>query len=261
MKNIMITAGALLLLAFSACKKEGELVKSTDIVNISITSFSTNPGAAFTIVVNDELVADSLSNGQPVSRLIAKVDDRQHIVIKDHFTGATQIDTTIAFPGKTAALTLLQLNAGSNPILVGQTDEDIPENHRQQAFFYTSDILPDSIGLQIYGVHYDPATFELLKIDTLSTFPKVRKGVLSEFATIADNPDPSVVYYFFQPLDALTQQPLPNQAVPFDPANYSGVLFPFDPGPAGTEKHFINNIGASGSPDFFDVFSGRLISY
>ena len=78
---------------------------------------------------------------------------------------------------------------------------------------------------------------------------------------IPDNPDPSVVYYFYQLLDIHTLQPLPNQAVQFDPANYSGILFPFDPGLTGTEKHYINNISAAGRPDFFDLYCDRLISY
>ncbi|WP_146217583.1 hypothetical protein [Chitinophaga sp. S165] len=246
---------------FYSCKKDGELMKATEVVNISITSFSTDAAAAFAVVVNDDVVEDSLYNGGSASKLVAKAESMQHIIIKDHFTDAVLIDTSIAIPGKTASLTLLQLNADSDPILVGQSEEDIPENHRLQAIFYTNDILPDSIGFQVYGVHYDPNTFELLGVDTLATYPKIKKGELSEFMLIEDNPDPSIVYYFFQPLDVNTQQALPNQAVPFDPVNYSGVLFPIETGATGTEKHYINDISATGSPEFFDITSIRLISY
>lgn len=246
---------------FYACKKDGELIKATEVVNLSITSFSTNTAAAFVVVVNNDLVEDSLYNGQTSTNLIGKTNDMQHIVIKDYFTDATLIDTSIAIPGKTASLTLLQLNADSDPILVGQSDENIPDNHKLQAFFYTNDILPDSIGFQIYACHYDPNTFALVKTDTLATFEKIKKGVLSEFLAIPDIVDPAITYYFFQPLDVTTQQPLANMATPFDPANYLGYMFSFQSGIVGTEKHYINNIVGIGTADFFDVASDRLISY
>lgn len=246
---------------FYSCKKDGELVKATEVLNLSITSFSTNTSAAFEVVVNDALVEDSLYNGQTFTKMIVKMEGMQHIIIKDHFTDATLIDTTIAIDGKIASLTLLQLNADSDPILVGQTDENIPENHKLQSFFYTSDILPDSIGLQIYGCYYDPNTFELVKTDTLARFEKIRKGELSAFLPVKDSIDPATTVYFFQPVDVATQQPLANLAAPFDPAAFSGYQFSFGPGIGGTEKHYINNIVGVGTPEFFDVASDRLISY
>lgn len=244
-----------------ACKKDGEPIVATAVVNFTITSFSANAEAAFTVVVNDDVVEDSLYNGNPATKLIVKAKDMQHVLIKDHATGTVLIDTSLNIPGKKARLTLLQLDTDSNPVLVGQTDENIPDSQRLQAFFYTTDILPDAIGCQIYACYYDPVSFTFLKTDTLATFKNIKKGELSEFLLIKDNADPATIIYFFQALDVNTLQPLANIAMPFDPANYSGYQLPFDPGPNGTEKHYINNIGTSGSPDYFDVNSGRLISY
>ncbi|WP_343307319.1 hypothetical protein AAHN97_09340 [Chitinophaga niabensis] len=252
---------AFVVTSFYACKKDGELTIATAVINFTITSFSTNAGSAFEVVVNNDLVEDSLFNGNTATKLIPKAKDMQHVLIKDRATGTVLIDTLLNMPGKKAALTLLQLDADRDPVLVGQTDENIPDNHRLQAFFHTNDVLPDAIGVQIYACHYDPVSFTLVKTDTLATFKNIKKGVLSEFLLIKDNADPATIVYFYQPLDVNTLQPLANMGKSFDPANYSGYQFSFDPGSKGTEKHYINNFTTWGNQDLFDVFSDRLISY
>jgi hypothetical protein len=248
-------------LSVVSCQKNSDLVKATAIVSLTVTSFSTNSDAAFAVLVNNEIVEDSLVNGNTQTKLVAVVDGLEHVLIKDAYTNAVLIDTMLEFHGKKAVLTLLQLQQGQSPILVGGTEENIPEHHRLQSFFYTTDVLPDAVACQLYACHYDPATFAFIKTDTMATWPEVRKGVLSESMLVPDNPDPSAIIYFWQLLDVQTQQPLANMAMPFDPANYLGYQFSFGAGTTGTEQHYINNFFTLGSAEFFDLFSDRLLSY
>lgn len=246
---------------FHSCKKDGELVKAAEVFNITVTSFSSNTSAAFTVVVNDDLITDSLYNGQSATKMIARVEDMQHVLVKDHFSDATLIDTLLSLQGKTVSLTLLQLDGESAPILVGQQDEEIPENSRVLSFFYTSDLLPDSIGMQIYACYYDANTFELSEIDTLATFNKIKRGQLSSFQPVKDSIDFTTAY-FIQPLDAVTGKVLANLGTPFDPTLASGYFLSFETGPLGTEKHYINGIDAMEVGDgTFNIASNRLISY
>ncbi|WP_232538948.1 hypothetical protein [Chitinophaga tropicalis] len=245
---------------FYSCKKDGELVKATEVFNITVTSFSSNTLAAFSVTVNDDLITDSLYNGQSATKIIARVEDKQHILVKDRFSKATLIDTVLSLPGQTASITLLQLDPEGAPILVGGQGEEIPEGSKALSFFYTNDILPDSLGMQIYACYYDPNTFEFTKMDTLATFKSIKRGELSSFQLVKDTADPAIVY-FIQPLDPITGNVLENLATPFDPTIASGYFLSFEGGPLGTEKHYINSIEAMAGDGVFDIASNRLISY
>lgn len=249
------------MMTFISCQKNSNLIKAAAVMKLSVTSFSTDAEVAFTVIVNDKLVEDSLYNGLTSINLVAKTEGMQHILIRNNKTQAQLLDTLLDMPGNITSLTLLQLVKDGSLMLTGKPEGEIPEKQRLQAFYYINDILPDSLAFQVYACHFDPNTFALLKTDTIATYPKIKKGELSEYRMIADSPDPSSIYYFFQPLDTQTLQPLPNMAMPFDPANFMGYLFNFDPTQTGMEQHYINNIFATGTSELFDLFSSRLIAY
>lgn len=254
---------AFLLVSFiSSCSKEEGLVLQQEVVKLTITSFSTDPAAAFTVLLNNGQFADSLYNGQGHTRIIARQAGKQQIIVKDRSSGSVLIDSLIAIEGKEAVLTLMQLDPNHPPQLISQQEgEQIPEGYRKLAFYYTWDQLPDSIALEVYDCRYDLNTYELLEIDTVR-FEKVKKGVLSGFQLIkGDGLDPSVVYLmnFF---DAVTGTVLPNLVKPFDPTFALGTTLDYWPGPLGTEKHFINNLAGTYNPAYgIDIYSNRLISY
>jgi len=246
--------------AFQACHKDGELIEGVEVFNFRIDCFTANPDAAFEVSVNNELVTDSLMNGVPKSKVVTLVEGKQHVVIKKSSSKTVLIDTLITVTDKQSRLTVLQLDEEAKPILVGKSDQEIPANSRSIAFYYTDDVLPDSMGYQLYACYYDENTFELKRVDTLATYDVIRKGQLSEFEIVKDSIDFTTLY-FMQPLDVKTGEALENLALPFDPMNYSGFDLGMSPGPTGKEQNYINLINGYKQDGTLSVTLKRLLSY
>jgi len=246
--------------AFQSCQKDGELVKGIDVFDFRIDCFTSNPNVAFEVLVNNELVADSLKNGVPKSKIVTLVDGKQRVVIRRASSKTILIDTLISISDKKANLTLLQLDEEGKPVIVGASDWQIPANNRSIAFYYTEKVLPDSIGLQLYACYYDENTFELKRTDTLATYDVIRRGQLSTFNIVKDSSDFTTLY-FMQPLDAKTGKPLENVVTPFDPVNYTGFDLGMSPGPKGTEQNYINLINGYDTDGLLSITLSRLLSY
>ncbi|MEI3797424.1 MULTISPECIES: hypothetical protein [unclassified Chitinophaga] len=251
----------LILLFFLSCKKNGELIKATEVVKVTVSAFSTNTAAAFSITINGEAIADSLFNGQVKSKVVALAEGGQHMIVRNHGSSEILIDTLVTLPVGFATITLMQLDPAAPPLLIGKDETVIPDDRKMMAFYTKDTLLPETFGIELYACYYDEITFALLKIDTLARINKIKRGELTGFVMVKD----SVAYgsgYLFQPLDAVSGQPLDNLARPFNPAEATGPLLNFDRGPLGTEKYYINDINAIKEPDGrLYAESYRLLSY
>jgi hypothetical protein len=262
-RNNIKHLSVLLLLLAGACKKEGTLEKATGVVQLSMSLVSVNSEAAFQVMVNEELVSDTLSVNKRGSAMIRARETGNHVQVRDHASDQVVLDTVLAANDRQLAINLLQLVEGEPPMLLPQTNTDLPEGARRLSFFATDTLLPPAFGIQIYAVYSNLMTGEYLKADTIATFPKIERGVLSEIKIIqvpVDAGDIGVGFYF-QPLDAQTGLPLSNQLRPFDPAAFRGNVFGLSDGPTGTEKNYINGIRIIKAAGKLIFLSSRLMSY
>jgi hypothetical protein len=248
----------------SACNKDGELQKNAQIIQLTVSIFSTDPEAAFSVGVNEDLVSDSLYNNHQVSKMVIRKEGMQHLVVKKEANDSTLLDTLINIPGNTAAVTLLQLGPGTTPALVNSNSAEVPENRKMLAFFYSDHVLPEVLGVELYTCYYDLNTGETLAIDTLAKFDKIKRNELTAFRMVKDSITPANIgsAYFFQLLDADTGVPFSNMLQPFNPARLTGARFDFNKGVLGTENYYINNLtGTNLANGKLLTRSSRLLSY
>lgn len=251
----------LLAVIFSSCSKDQGRIASVDPVMITVSSFFNDPQAAFTVKMNGEVVSDSVFSGYRISKIVTRRDGLQQFVVSSKSTGALLIDTLIEVKGNKTAIILLQLDPASPPQIIGQQEDDLPADQHRLAFYYTNPILPDSLTAEVHYCWYDPNTYEFVKIKETARYSKIKRGVLSEFQLISgDGVAPNVIY-MLELFNAVTGERLSGLVNPFDPVNYSGYSTDLAPGPSGTEKNYINSIVTSGTQDFFDIYTNRMISY
>ncbi|MGN7721901.1 hypothetical protein [Chitinophaga sp. 22620] len=240
-KTVFFSGAIAFPVLMASCNKDGELEKNTQIIQLTVSSFSTDPEAAFSVNINGELVSDSLYNNHRASKTIVRQDGMQHLVVKKETNDSTLLDTLINMPENIATVTLLQLDPGSVPTLVNGGASDVPEDRKMLAFFYSDSVLPEALGVELYACYYDLDTRELLGIDTLAKFDKVIRGELTGFKMVKDSvPGNTTIAYFFQLLDA-AGVPFADVLQPFVPERATGSRFDFNKGALGTEKNYINN--------------------
>lgn len=236
---------AYLIFLASSCSKNGELMQQAQVIQLTVTSFSTSDEAAFKVRINDEILSDSLYNRYQASKVIIRQDGKQHLIVKKWSNDSTLIDTLLSISDRVATITLLQLDTSAAPIILDSGSGEVAEQKRMLSFFTNDTIMPASFGLELYACHYDLNTGELLKVDTLAKFDEVRRGELTEFKLVNDSTLENVsIGYYFQPLDLSTKMPLADLLRPFNPATAAGPLLTFTKGPLGTEKYYINTITA-----------------
>lgn len=251
----------LLLTAFSSCSKDEGLVPVTEAMRITVSTFSTDPQAVFSIKLNGDVVDDSIFNAERTTTVVTLVEGLQKLTVNNRTTGALLIDTLIDIKGNKAEITLMQLDPKGAVQIVRKSEDDLPADKRRLAFYYDSEVLPDSLAAVVYYCWYHPETYEFISIKDTARYDVIKRGELSEFHFISGDGLAPNAAYFIDLLDAQTGEHIEGLVNPFDPAAYMGYQVDFGPGPSGTEKNFINNIVAVGSPDFFDIFSNRLITY
>lgn len=251
----------LLLGIISSCSKDQGPIPFADPVMITVTGFSTDPEAAFTVKVNGEVVSDSVYSGLTMSKIVTRKDGLQQITVSSKSTGALLIDTLIEIKNKEATIKLLQLDPSRPPQIIGQEEDDLPADKHRLAFYYTDHLLPDSLIAEVYYCWYNPDTYEFEKIRDTARYDKIKKGVLSEFQLMSGDGITSNAVHMLELFNAVTGERLSGLAAPFDPVIFSGYYTDFTPGATGTEKNYINRIVTSGSQDFFDIYSDRMISY
>lgn len=228
----------------SSCSKNGELMQQAQVIQLTVTSFSTSDEAVFKVNINDEILSDSLYNRYQASKVVIRKDGKQHLLVKKRSNDSTLIDTLLSITDRVATITLLQLDTTAAPVILGGGSGEVPDQKRMLSFYTNDTIMPAAFGLELYACYSDPNTGELLRVDTLARFDKVTRGELTEFKLVNDSTSENVsIGYFFQPLDLTTGEPFENLLRPFSPPA-TGPLLTFTKGSLGTEKYYINTITA-----------------
>ncbi len=259
MKKIITIS--LLAICFCACSKEGDLQKKDSYREVLAKSFSVDPDARFIITVNGEMLTDSLTGSGAVRKIIKTAGETQQVQVKNYHTGKLLYDTLLATPATAFNFTVLQLDATGEqkPLFISNDEgtDNIPKDHVMLSFYCSGADLPDSFAVRIYRLRPDPVTFELLGVDTLTQFPVIRKGRLSEFKLLEFSLDPYQNMYCFEPRDMTTGEVLPGGEVAA--SIFQAPLLGVNP---TTNKHIICSIDAKLMPDNrYSFWSSELVSY
>lgn len=250
---------SLAMLLSIGCSKKNELEKARDVVEFKVTLYSVDLEAVYKVYCNDDLVTDNMFHGEIATKVVAKEPEAQHITVLDRNSGKTVIDTMINITEKKYFLSMVQLEQGKGPRILSGDASNIPDGYKMLSFYYSSDLLPDEISLNIYVAHYNEA-WEFERADTVH-YERVKKGELSAYKLIKDETAKPDVIYYIQVLDIATKTELPALAAKFDPVMGTGYNPDMGPGSTGTEKFYINSIVPIGSVSFMDIFSNRIVSY
>jgi hypothetical protein len=259
MKKIITTG--LMAICLYACSKEGDLQEKDSYREVFARGFSLDPNARYVVTVNNDQLTDNLVSTGAVRKVIKTAGETQQVKIADYRTGQLLYDTLLATPGAAFNITILQLDAtgAQKPVFIsgGGDADNIPEKHVSLAFYCTAADLPDSFALRIYRFNVNPVTYEFEKLDTLTSYPVIRKGQLSAFKLMDFSLDPYTSSYAFEPRDIITGEVLPGGEV--DVASFTAPLLALNP---TTDKHIIVSVDAMLMPDNrYSLWSSTLVSY
>jgi hypothetical protein len=257
-----IVSGVLLMAMVSACQKDGTFMPDTEVFFFQASMVSVSPQTRYAISVNDQLLSDSLSNGNGLAkRTLPMRKDKQRVMLSSPDRKKVIVDTLISLPGNQVSIVVLKLNANANakPLIKvsGEKSEIDPKKEKLLSFYYENPKFPDSLTLEVFSVKIDEVTFEIT-VDTLTILKGLKRNTLSTEKIVNKFKDPSTLFVF-QLRDARTGKFL--RGANFDFTSLTGPTIAHTP--AWEESpyvHVIHDITVSGWGTEYPNFTSSMMA-
>lgn len=156
----------LCILLLVTCQKEGELRLAPEVTEARIKVISPREGARFAVFVDDVKVGDSLKTNIELTKIVAKKNGGQHLVIRELTNNATLVDTNLILASPSFSVSVLEFDttAGARPLLfTGGGSSEIAADSAKLAFYLGDTAVPAPVDIYLYKSN--------AYLDTLDTVP------------------------------------------------------------------------------------------